>query len=267
MSRLRRSPSAMRARTPRAADAADLVGTSVVAPVVLGAAGLLLWELIAGVTSSRVLPAPTALLQRLIAEFRDGDILTYAGTTLTESLLGCLIALVVALPLGYLIARSRAASAALGPYLAATQAIPAVALAPLIVLWFGYGLLPVALLCALLVFFPIVVNTALGLAGLDEDILGAAQLDGAGRWRMLLHIEAPLAMPSVLAGVRNGFVLSITGAVVGEFVMGGQGLGLLLSIYRDRSDTTGMFATLIVLAACAVGFYLLVRALERRVRW
>ncbi|SEE07568.1 ABC transporter permease [Ruania alba] len=261
MSRPRRGSSA------RIADAADLVGPSVLPPVVLGVAGLLLWEIAAGLTPSRVLPAPSTLMVRLVAELRDGDILTYAGATLAESLLGCLIALVVALPLGYLIARSSAASAALGPYLAATQAIPAVALAPLIVLWFGYGLVPVALLCALLVFFPIVVNTALGLSGLDEEVLGAAQLDGAGRWGMLLHIEGPLAMPSVLAGVRNGFVLSITGAVVGEFVMGGQGLGLLLSIYRDRSDTTGMFATLIVLAACAVGFYLLVRALERRVRW
>ncbi|UFU04543.1 ABC transporter permease subunit [Ruania suaedae] len=258
---------ARRMTQSRPADAADLVGSSVFAPLVLGAAGLLLWQLLAVLTPTRVLPAPSALAVRLVAEIADGDIIGYAATTATESLLGGLIGLAVALPLGYLLARSRLASAALGPYLAATQAIPAVALAPLIVLWFGYGLLPVALLCALLVFFPIVVNTTLGLTTLDEEILGAARLDGAGRWRLLAHIEAPLALPAVLAGVRNGFVLSITGAVVGEFVMGGQGLGLLLSIYRDRSDTVGMFTTLLVLAAGAVGFYVLVRAWERKVRW
>ncbi|WP_159622448.1 ABC transporter permease [Ruania rhizosphaerae] len=256
-----------RSTQPRPADAADLVGSSVLAPLVIGAAGLLLWEIVAGLTPSRILPAPSALATRLVTEVSEGDILRYAATTASESLLGGLIGLAVALPIGYLLARSRLASAALGPYLAATQAIPAVALAPLIVLWFGYGLLPIALLCALLVFFPIVVNTALGLTTLDDEVLGAARLDGAGRWRLLLHIEAPLALPAVLAGVRNGFVLSITGAVVGEFVMGGQGLGLLLSVYRDRSDTTGMFATLIVLAAGAVGFYVLVRAWERKVRW
>src|SRR5699024_3045407 len=147
------------------------------------------------------------------------------------------------------------------------QAIPAVALAPLIVLWFGYGLLPISLLCALLVFFPIFVNTHLGLTTLDREALGAAQLDGAGRWRRLLWIETPLALPSLLAGIRNRRGPAIPGAVAGELALGGRGLGLLLAVYRGRSDTAGMFATLLVLAACGVGIFLLIRAVERRVRW
>ena len=115
------------------------------------------------------------------------------------------------------------------PFLAASQAVPAVALAPMLVLWLGYGLKSVAALCALIVFFPMVVNTALGIRSLDQDILDAARLDGAS-WRpMLLHIEAPLALPYVLAGLRTALTLSITGAVVGEFVLGDRGLGGLLT--------------------------------------
>ena len=237
------------------------------APVTFAVVLILIWQGVSAALPTRVLPAPSRLVGRVVTEFTQGGMVGYAATTLVESLLGCLIGLVVALPLGYLVANSAWANRAVAPYLAASQAIPAVALAPLIVLWFGYGLLPISLLCALLVFFPIFVNTHLGLTTLDREVLGAAQLDGAGRWRRLLWIETPLALPSLLAGIRNGFVLSITGAVVGEFVMGGQGLGLLLAVYRDRSDTAGMFATLLVLAACAVGIFLLIRAVERRVRW
>ncbi|WP_267892824.1 ABC transporter permease [Streptomyces sp. NBRC 110028] len=169
----------------------------------------------------------------------------------------------VALPLGYLIARSDLAAAALQPYIAASQAVPAVALAPLLALWLGYGLLPIAVLCALLVFFPILVNTVLGLRALDPEVLGAARVDGVGWSGMLWYIELPLALPSILAGVRNGLTLSITGAVVGEFVMGGEGLGQLLSVQRQAADTVGLFSTLVMLALLAAGLYGVVRLVER----
>lgn len=236
-------------------------------PVVLGVGLVLVWALLAAALGPALVPSPAELAQRLLAELADGDLLAAAAETFGVSLLGCLIGLVVALPLGYLLAHSRTATAAMSPYLAASQAIPAVALAPLLVLWFGYGTLPKAMLCALLVFFPILLNTVLGLTTLDRDVVDAARVDGAGRWRLLVDIEAPMALPSVLTGVRNGFVLSVTGAVVGEFVMGGSGLGELLSVYRDRVDTAGMVATLVVLAALAVAINLAVRGLERMVRW
>lgn len=240
---------------------------STLAPVAAGVLVLTLWQLLATSLNSRALPPPSALLPRLVLEWREGGLLGYATVTMSEALLGCVIALVVAVPMGYLIARSATASAALGPYVAATQAIPAVALAPLLVLWIGYGLIPIALLCALLVFFPIIINTTLGLTTLDRDVIDAARVDGAGRGRLLWHIEAPLSLPSLLAGVRNGFVLSVTGAVVGEFVMGGAGLGMLLTVYRDRQDTTGMFAVLVALAVLAMTFFFAIRILERRLRW
>lgn len=237
------------------------------APLALGLGLLVAWAVLSILTGTATVPAPVAVLSRLGAEVADGDILLAAAATLGVSLAGCAIGLGVALPLGYLIAHSERAAAALGPYLAGSQAIPAVAFAPLLALWFGYGALPRALLCALLVFFPILLNTALGLTTLDRDIVDAARVDGAGRGRLLLAIEGPMALPAVLTGIRNGFVLSVTGAVVGEFVIGGAGLGQLLSIYRDRADTAGMFATLVVLAVIAVGFTAAVRGLERMVRW
>lgn len=238
-----------------------------VAPLLLGVALLAAWQLLAAATGPQVVPTPLALIARLQLEVVEGGLLGYAAITLGVSLLGCVVGLLVALPLGYLMAHSPTAASALGPYVAASQAVPAVAVAPLLVVWIGYGTVPTAVLCALLVFFPILLGTVLGLTTLDRDVVDAARVDGAGPARLLVSIEAPLALPAVLTGVRNGFVLSVTGAVVGEFVMGGEGLGQLLSVYRDRADTVGLVAVLVMLAALAVLINLAVRGLERSVRW
>lgn len=178
-------------------------------------------------------------------------------------MLGSLLGATVALPLGYALARSQLVADFLQPYLAASQALPAVALAPLLALWFGYGLISVIVLCALLVFFPIVVTTTLGLRLLDHEVLDAARVDGASGWKLLRAIELPLAFPSILAGLRAGLTLSITGAVVGEFVVGGKGLGELLLIDRSYADTAAVFADVLILAALAIACYSLARWAER----
>lgn len=229
----------------------------VVAPLVLGLVVLVAWQLLVGSgrISQTLLPGPDAVWQRLVHDLTQGSLLASTGVTVGEALLGCLIATLVALPLGYLIAGSHLAQAAFFPYLAASQAVPAVALAPLLVIWVGYGLAPIALLCALIVFFPLVLATVLGVRGIDNDVVEAAELDGASGWAMLWAIEAPLARPVLLTGIRNGFTLSVTGAVVGEFVMGGKGLGLVVSVETASADTTGLFATLIVLCTLAVAVH------------
>ncbi|WP_374207134.1 ABC transporter permease [Streptomyces sp. APSN-46.1] len=208
------------------------------------------------------LPLPSDLGREFLAAVTRGPLLEATGTTLRESLTGVLLGTAVAVPLGYLVARSGLAARALQPYLAATQALPAVALAPLLALWLGYGLLPVVVLCALMVFFPILVNTTLGIRGLDREVLAAARVDGVGAWGLMRHIEFPLALPSVLAGIRTGLTLSVTGAVVGEFVMGGEGLGQLLAVQRNGADTVGMFATLLMLSLLAMAMYGAMRRLE-----
>ncbi|ACQ80306.1 binding-protein-dependent transport systems inner membrane component [Beutenbergia cavernae DSM 12333] len=235
--------------------------------IALGVAVVAVWWAVtaSGAVSAALLPSPADVLRSLGELAATGDLLPAVGVTAGEALIGAALAFVCALPLAWLIGHSRLAAAALEPYVAASQAIPAVALAPLLVLWIGYGLRPIAVLCALLVFFPIVIATLLGLRTLDRDVVAAARVDGAGRWSLVRWIEFPLALPSILAGVRNGVTLSVTGAVVGEFVIGGRtGLGLLLTTQRDRSDASGMFATLLVLCALAMSLYGLVRLLEHR---
>ncbi|HLZ21074.1 MAG TPA: ABC transporter permease [Ktedonobacterales bacterium] len=235
----------------------------------LGALVVVAWQLTtsAGAVNAYLLPAPADVLRSFWQSITDGLLWSYAQTTIIESVAGFILGTAVALPMGYAVARSRTLARVLEPYIAASQAMPAVALAPLLVLWFGYGTLPVAVLCALIVFFPTVVTTVLGLRTLDNDVLDAARVDGASRWSMLLHIEAPLALPSVLAGTRASLTYSITGAVVGEFVIGDQGLGGLLNVARGNFDSPLVFATLLMLMLLAAAMYGIGRLAERRLSY
>lgn len=222
------------------------------------------WQIVAqsGAVSSFLLPAPLVVLGSFWGSLGNGLLWSYAQTTIIESLLGFALGAAIALPLGYGIARSRFVARTFEPYVAASQALPAVALAPLLVLWLGFDLKPVVVLCALIVFFPAVVNTVLGIRLLDRDVLDAARVDGAGRWPLLWRIELPLALPSILSGLRTSLTLSITGAVVGEFVLGDQGLGGLLNIARGNFDTPLVFATLLTLGLLAAALYGIMRFLE-----
>lgn len=230
----------------------------IAAPIVAGLIFLLAWWLITsfGSIPATLLPSPGTVVERLGRDLASGRLWAPIGVTITEAAAGCLLASVIALPTAYLIAHVRLAEATVAPYLAASQAIPAVALAPLLVIWVGYGMRPVVLLCAVMVFFPMVLSTVLGLRSIDREVLDAARVDGAAGAQMARWIEWPLALPATLTGVRNGFTLSITGAVVGELVMGGNGLGQRLAVQSQSSDTTGLFTTLIVLCALAIAIYL-----------
>lgn len=237
-----------------------------VAPWVLAAVLLAGWQatvLLTGLPTF-LLPSPGGVVVRLGQLLAGPTVWPFIGTTLLEAIGGCLLGAAVALPLAVLIHRSRWVNAAVTPFLGATQAIPAIAIAPLLVLWVGYGLRSVVLLCSLLVFFPILVASVVGLRNTDPSVIDAARMDGAGSAALLTQVELPLALPSILAGVRNGFTLSVTGAVVGEMVMGGDGLGQLLTIQRDSLDTAGMFATIVILCALASVAYGLIHQIERR---
>jgi NitT/TauT family transport system permease protein len=248
---------------PRSARLIDRL-LSPVPALVLGIVLIALWQLVtaSGSVPSLFLPAPEQVVQAFARSVADGLLPAYAQTTLVESLVGFALGAAIAIPLGYGLAHSALLARALQPYLAASQAIPALALAPLLVPWLGFGLPPVVALCALIVFFPMIVNTTLGLRSLDRDVLDAARVEGAGRWALLRHIELPLALPSILAGVRTSLTLSVTGAVVGEFVSGNQGLGQLL-ISAASFNAPLEFATLITLSMLAVALYGLARLAER----
>jgi NitT/TauT family transport system permease protein len=230
----------------------------IVPPVLLALFILVCWYLgtTFGHVNSLILPAPGDVFSSLISGFAQGLFVSNALVTITESLLGFALALVIALPLGYGIAKSRLIAATVQPYLAAGQAIPAVVIYPLLNLWLGYGLVPIFILCVLVVLFPMVITTALGFQTIDHSLVDAARVEGAAGWPMFRHIEFPLALPAILAAVRTGLTLSIVGAIVGEFInQGDQGLGSLVLSARNQFDSALLFATLIVMAALAALYF------------
>jgi NitT/TauT family transport system permease protein len=138
-----------------------------------------------------------------------------------------------------------------------------VALAPLVVVWFGLGLLSKVLICALIVFFPMLVNTVAGLRSIDRTLLDAAQSEGATAWQRLWSVEVPLGLRTLLGGVKMGLTLSMTGAVVGEFVAADAGLGYLMNLARTSYDAPMVFAAALTMSGVAIAGYLAVTIAER----
>lgn len=236
-------------------------------PVGFGAVLLCVWWALttSGVIAPQFLPTPQDSVARLISGLSSGYLATALVLTLEEAVLGCFFAAVIGIPMGYAIGKSRLFARIIQPYVAASQAIPAVAIAPLLTIWIGYGLSSIIVLCTIMVIFPVVVSTAVGVRHIDQDIIGAARLDGAGGLTLLRTMELPLAAPGILAGLRTGFTLSITGAVVGEMIIGGSGLGMILLSAQGAGDIRGMFAAIILLAASAMTIYGLISLFEWRV--
>ena len=232
---------------------------TVLPPLVLAFAVLASWYVstTSGHISSLLLPKPADVLASLADGLGAGAYLSSALLiTMQESVLGFVLALAIALPLGFAIVKSRLVASTFQPYLAAAQAIPALVIAPFFVLWLGYSLFSNVVICALVIVFPMVVNTILGMQTIDTAYTDAARVEGASGWSMLAHIEFPLALPAILAAIRTGFTLSITGAIVGEFVNNNVlGLGALVLQSKEQYNTPLMFATLVVLALLAAFYY------------
>jgi NitT/TauT family transport system permease protein len=147
----------------------------------------------------------------------------------------------VATVLGYLLARSLHLERLLSPYIVASQSIPIVAIAPLLVIWFGPGLFSKILVCALIVFFPVLVNTVVGVRSVPPDLRDLMRSLQSSRWQTLKYLELPAALPVFLGGLRIGATLSVIGAVVGEFVGAKSGLGFLVNVGRGIYDTSLVF--------------------------
>ncbi len=239
------------------------------APLVLVAL-LGLWELIVhvGEYPPFILPSPRLVWQRGLMALQDGSLLLHTRVTLQEVFGGLALGLSAALLLGYALAKSRTVERLLAPYLAASQAIPIVALAPLLVIWFGGGHLSKILVCALTLFFPVLVNTIVGIRSVDPELVELMHSLRATRWQTLRLLELPAALPVLLGGLKIGVTLSVIGAVVGEFVGSDRGLGFMVNLARGLFDTPLMFVALFTLMAIALILYLLVSLLENRLlRW
>lgn len=236
--------------------------------------GLLLvvagWESVARLSGlpAFILPPPSAVLARMGTALTDGSLLRHTLATLSEVLLGLALGLAVATVLGYGIGKSSLLEQVLSPYIVASQSIPIVAVAPLLVIWFGPGRMSKVLICALIVFFPVLVNTVVGFRSVPRELYELMRSLRASRRQILLKLEVPAAMPVLLGGLKIGATLSVIGAVIGEFVGADQGLGFLINVADGLYDTPLVFVAVLTLIAMALTLYGIVATLERRVlRW
>ncbi|GAC1319407.1 MAG: ABC transporter permease [Chloroflexota bacterium] len=210
-----------------------------------------------------VLPAPSRVLAAWAQLLTTGALSRHVIATLTEALLGFAIALVCGIVCAYPLAHSAFLARLASPFIAATQAMPMIALAPLLVMWFGLGLVSKVIICALIVFFPILVSTVVGLRAIDREMIEAARSMGADGWNLVRWVEAPLAVRSVLGGVRVGLTLALTGAIVGEFVASDAGLGFLMILARTNFDPAMVFAAALTMVGISTLLYKSVGWLEQ----
>lgn len=227
---------------------------------------ILLWDLLVRLTNVPpfILPSPRLVLERFLQVLQDGSLLRHSLVTLQEVLAGLALGLTTASALGYLLAKSRWAERLLAPYIVASQSIPTVAIAPLLVIWFGPGLFSKVLTSALIVFFPVLVNSIVGLRSVPADLRDLMRSLHATRWQMFTLLEIPASLPVVLGGLRVGATLSVIGAVVGEFVGADQGLGFMINRARGQYDTALVFVAVLTLVAMALALYGIVVLLESR---
>jgi NitT/TauT family transport system permease protein len=231
------------------------------------AAFLALWQLVVFVSGfkSFILPGPYTVAERFVRAWAEGTMWPHVQQTLVEVLLGFLIGATIAVAVGVLLARSKLAERLLSPYLVAAQATPILALAPLIVLWFGSGLTSKLVITTLIVFFPVAIATMVGIRGVDPGLLEMARSFRATSWQVVRDVEVPAALPSILGGMRVGITLAVIGAIVGEWAGGEKGLGVLINIARGSLfDIPLMFSALVTLALLGVTLYLVMVAIERR---
>jgi len=227
---------------------------------------IILWEMAAriGKFPAFILPSPSLVWQRLIQSLVDGSLIRHSLSTLGEVILGLILGVCAATALGYLLAKSPVMERLLSPYVVASQSVPIVAIAPLLIIWFGPGLFSKVLICALIVFFPVLVNTIVGLRTVPEELRDLMRSLQATRSQMFRYLEMPAALPIFLGGLRIGATLSVIGAVVGEFVGADRGLGFMINRARGQYDTALVFVSVLTLVLMALSLYGLVLLMERR---
>jgi NitT/TauT family transport system permease protein len=234
-----------------------------VRPVLLIAILLVLWEL--SILIFRIppylIPAPEAVVQQLYQEWP--RLWRESVPTTTATLGGFALSIAFGIPMALLIAYSRTIEGFVYPLLVFSQSVPKIAIAPLFVVWFGFGLIPKVISAFMLGFFPVVVSTVMGFKSVDRDMLDLARSMKATKWQTFMRISLPHALPSIFSGLKVSVTLAVVGAVVGEFVGSNSGIGYLLQIANGNFDLPLMFAALTVLSGIGVLLFVAVDLVER----
>ncbi|WP_044894304.1 ABC transporter permease [Bacillus alveayuensis] len=229
---------------------------------------IVLWELSVYVTGIEkwILPAPSEIFQSLV---NSGDLLVaHSWQTLKETLLGLALAIVIGVILATLIDLSEWLQKALYPLLVISQTIPIIAVAPLIIIWFGFGILPKVIVVMLVCFFPIAINLADGYRAVDITMIRLLETMGATKWQIFKMVKLPGAMPFFFSGLRIAGTYSVMGAVIGEWLGASQGLGILLTRSSQSFLTDRVFATIVVIVFMSLAIFTVVEVLARvTMRW
>lgn len=223
---------------------------------------LALWEAASRIFSIPVylLPSPLTITESVLNNF--GRLVHHTQVTLGEVGLGFLLAALVSIPIGVLLVYSELMERVISPLLVAFQATPKVAFAPILVVWFGFGVTPKVILALITAAFPIVINTVIGMNQMPREMLHLMRSLGASSWQIFAKARIPVAAPYIFGGFRIGITLAVVGAVVGEFIASNSGLGFLLLVANNNLETPMLFAVVAVLAVMSSLLFFAIEALE-----
>lgn len=233
-------------------------------PLVTLVALVVVWELAVDLfrVPEYILPTPRGIAAAMVKEWR--YLALHTWITVQEVLLGFAMAVAVGIPVAMVIVYSPVAERAIYPLLVGSQSVPKIAIAPLLIFWAGLGLFPKVLVAFLISFFPIIIDTVVGLRSVEPEMLHLARSMGAGAGRTFLKIRFPSALPNIFAGLKVAVTLAVVGAIVGEFIQADRGLGYALLQANAVMDTRLGFAAIIVLSAVGIALFVAVDWIERR---
>jgi NitT/TauT family transport system permease protein len=234
-------------------------------PLGLAVALVVVWEfgVKLGNIPAYLLPPPTAIFESLVNDWKVIYLNIYP--TLIAIIGGFALSVVIGIPLATVIVFSRFAERMLYPPMIASQAIPKVAIAPLFVVWMGFGVMPKVWIAFLIAFFPVVIDTVVGLRSVQPEMLQLGRSMGGGTLRVFLKLRLPNALPNIFAGLKVAIALAVVGAITGEFVGSQSGLGYLLTSASGQMDTALVFAVLVIISVIATLLFMIIEAVEKLV--
>ncbi|MBR0857843.1 ABC transporter permease [Bradyrhizobium liaoningense] len=240
----------------------DRYSALLVGAVLVGA-----WQILVPLSglSEFVLPTPLAIAKRIVSDA--SLLMAHTYVTLLEVVFGFAIGVLMGVPLALFIFYSKAFERAIYPILVGLQTVPKISLAPILVLYLGYGWAPKIVLAFLISFFPIVISTVVGLQSLDKNLVNLVRSMGANEWQTFFKLRLPAALPNIFGGFKVAVSLAVIGAVIGEYVAAERGLGYLQLQANSQFDTTLNFATVVTISALGVVLYYIIDMIESRVSY